>query len=206
MQGLIVKMSSMGDIIHTLPALTDAIAVMPAIKFDWLVEPAFAEIPRWHKAVQNVITIPLREWRKHWLKSCMEGELKQFYSRLRNKKYDVIIDAQGLLKSSALARLGRSKLYGGFAADSARESIASMFYNTKVSVPKELHAIERIRKLFAGVLHYSYSADSLDYGVDWSTFGNKQVAKPYLFFLHGTTWETKHWPEVYFFKYYCFHK
>jgi heptosyltransferase-1 len=197
MQVLIVKTSSMGDVIHTLPALTDATIAIPEIKFDWLIEPGFAEIPRWHNSVQEIIPIPLRAWKKQWLKSNIRKEMEQLFFKIRSKKYDAIIDAQGLLKSAILSRIGRSKVYGGFAADSARESIASMLYNLKVSVPKDLHAIERTRKLFAGVLHYTIFSAAVDYGVKWDNFASKKPAKPYLFFLHGTTWETKHWPEQY---------
>jgi heptosyltransferase-1 len=197
MQVLIVKTSSMGDIIHTLPALTDAMIAIPEIKFDWLIEPGFAEIPHWHKAVQDVIVVPLRDCRKQWLQSWKRREIQQLFTRLRIKKYDVIIDAQGLLKSSILARVSKGKVYGGFAANAAREPIASIFYNTKISVSRELHAIERIRRLFAGILQYSITTTEIDYGVRWDNFISEKPVKPYLFFLHGTTWESKHWPESY---------
>lgn len=198
MHVLIIKTSSMGDVIHTLPALTDATIAIPNIKFDWVVEPAFQEIPAWHKAVQDVIVFPLRTWRKNLLQSFSAGEIRRFFSALRAEKYDVVIDAQGLIKSSVLARFSKSNVYGGLSAQSARESFASVLYNKKIIVPVNLHAIERTRNLFAGILDYSLSTKrDLDYGVDWQQFASKPVTKPYLFFLHGTTWETKHWPEVY---------
>lgn len=197
MQILVVKLSSMGDIIHTLPALTDAAAAISQVKFDWLIEPGFAEIPRWHPAVQNIITVPLRAWKKQLLTTTLQKDIKNLFSSLRSKQYDVILDAQGLLKSAALSRLGKSKIYGGFSADSAREKMASVLYNTTISVPKNLHAIERTRKLFAGVLQYDINAELINYGVPWKDFVGLKSVKPYLFFLHGTTWETKHWPEAY---------
>jgi heptosyltransferase-1 len=74
MKVLIVKTSSLGDVLHTLPALTDAALALPGIRFDWVVEEAFAEIPAWHPAVDRVIPVALRRWRKHPLKALRSGE------------------------------------------------------------------------------------------------------------------------------------
>lgn len=188
----------MGDIIHTLPALTDAMRVIPDLKFDWMVESAFAEIPKWHPAVQEVIPISLREWKQYWYTKRFRHEFHNFLQKLRAKQYNMVIDAQGLLKSALLARLAQSELYKGYAATSAKEGFASIFYDHKIAIGKELHAITRIRKLWAEALNYSIiNTEPLDYGVDWHNFTSKQSIKPYLFFLHGTTWEAKHWPEPY---------
>ena len=197
MQVLLIKTSSMGDIIHTLPALTDASIAIPGIKFDWVVEPAFQEIPVWHSAVQNIMVAPLRSWRKNLLANIRNGAITQFWQQLRAKKYDLVIDAQGLVKSAVLARLSRSKIYAGFSRDSAREALASFAYNKTALVATNLHAITRIRQLFAAALGYSLADKVLDYGVAWQTFQQISAVKPYLFFLHGTTWDTKHWPVEY---------
>ena len=197
MHVLVVKMSSMGDIIHTLPALTDATIAIPDIKFDWVVEPAFQEIPIWHKAVQEVIVAPLREWKKNLFNRENLAKMSSFFAKLRAKKYDVVIDAQGLIKSAVLTRFCKSKIYGGFNALSAREAIASFLYNKKAMVPVNLHAIARTRQLFTEILGYALPDQRLDYGVDWKCFNSEIVDKPYLVFLHGTTWDTKHWPEIY---------
>ena len=100
MQVLIVKISSMGDVIHTLPALTDAGIMVKDISFDWVVEESFAEIPSWHKLVNKIIPIALRRWRKHPIKMLTSGEWQKFRSNLKSEKYDLIIDAQGLIKSA----------------------------------------------------------------------------------------------------------
>ena len=197
MQVLVVKMSSMGDVIHTLPALTDASKAIGNISFDWLVEPAFQEIPKWHPAVGEVIVAPLRQWRGKIWSSVTSGELARFFAKLREKKYAAVIDAQGLIKSAILARMSRSKRYCGLNYHSAREGIASLMYNATAAVPMHLHAIERTRQLFAASLSYPLADKKLDYGVVWQNFPSLQVQKPYLFFLHGTTWATKHWPEQY---------
>src|SRR3972149_1193747 len=99
MKVLVVKTSSLGDVIHTLPALSDAVHVMPGIRFDWVVEEAYAEIPAWHPAVARVIPVALRRWRKLNMIAVMSGEWRRFERQLRAETYAKIIDAQGLIKS-----------------------------------------------------------------------------------------------------------
>ena len=104
MKVLLVKTSSLGDVVHTLPALTDAQRALPGIQFDWVVEEGFAEIPAWHPAVAQVIPVAIRRWRKHPLQTLRNGEWQRFKARLREGRYDLVIDAQGLLKSAWLTR------------------------------------------------------------------------------------------------------
>src|SRR3989338_8710444 len=153
MHVLLIKMSSMGDVIHTLPALTDALQAIPTIAIDWIIEPAFADIPTWHPAVKNIIPIPLRKWKKNIFSRETLSEVKNFYKKLREKKYDVIIDAQGLLKSAVVAKCARGKTHG-HDKNSAREWIASYFYDKKYAIEKTQHAVTRTRALFAHTLQY----------------------------------------------------
>lgn len=95
MRVLIVKTSSMGDVLHTLPALTDAQQAIPGIKFDWVVEEGFAQIPSWHAAVERVIPVAIRRWRKAWFSAPIKAERKAFREALQAKNYDAVIDAQG---------------------------------------------------------------------------------------------------------------
>ena len=104
---LIIKTSSLGDIIHTLPALSDAKKYYPEASFEWVVEDAFQEVPLWHPAVKRIIPVALRRWRKHSWNALKNGEIQTFIKGLRQQKYDAIIDAQGLLKSVSLAVLAR---------------------------------------------------------------------------------------------------
>ena len=98
MRVLIVKTSSMGDVLHTLPALTDAQQAIPGIQFDWVVEEGFAQIPSWHSAVDRVIPVAIRRWRKAWFSAPIKAERKAFRDAVRLQQYDAIIDAQGLVK------------------------------------------------------------------------------------------------------------
>jgi heptosyltransferase-1 len=193
MRVLIVKTSSLGDIIHTLPALTDAGHAMSDITFDWVVEENFAEIPSWHPLVKKVIPVALRRWRKHWMSIKTWREWCAFRTALRATQYDVVIDAQGLLKSVFISLSARGKRVG-FNAKSAREPLAALLYQQTYLVAKKQHAISRVRHLLSQVLGYPRPMDTPDYGIDRARF-EEQQDENYFVFLHGTTWETKLWPE-----------
>lgn len=196
---LVVKTSSLGDVIHTLPALSDAAAQYPSIQFDWVVEEAFQEIPHWHPRVQRVIPIALRRWRKYPYKALFQNEEWQpFVKALRAEQYDLIIDAQGLLKSAWVACLARGPV-AGLNYRSAREPLASLFYRKHYPVAKNQHAVSRVRQLFAQALGYEDALRTfpLSFGLDttFSQSANKHGdGHPYVLFLHGTTWDTKLWP------------
>lgn len=186
MRVLLIKLSSMGDVIHTLPALSDAMRANPEIKFTWLIEEGFAEIPAWHPAVEKVIAIKLRD--RQW---------KDLYSSLkeiRAQKFDLVIDAQGLIKSSLLAKFCGGNNIAGLSYGACREPLASLFYTHKYYIAKDLHAVDRLRQLFAMALGYTIPRTPEVYNLQVRT---ETQDAPYLFFLHGTTWDTKHWPDSY---------
>jgi len=192
---LIIKTSSLGDVIHTLPALTDAAHAIPGIRFDWVVEEGFAEIPSWHPAVDQVIPVAIRRWRKNIWQTLKSGEWKAFKQRVREHKYDLVIDAQGLVKSAWLTRYVKAPV-AGLDRYSAREGWASRFYDRRLSVATGQHAVERVRQLFALALAYDLPEGIGNYGLDLDRL-QLPPAAPYVVFLHGTTWATKHWPEAY---------
>ncbi len=190
---LIIKTSSLGDVIHTLPALTDAHTRNPNIHFDWVVEENFSEIPQWHQAVSRLIPVALRRWRKNPYQAWRSGEWQHFTQQLRQQNYDYIIDAQGLLKSAWLSRWAIG-VRCGLDKHSAREPLASWNYHRHFFIDKQQHAVERVRQLFAKVLDYSLEQLPLDYGIA-SSFSNSTIKSNTLIFLHGTTWHTKQLPE-----------
>jgi heptosyltransferase-1 len=201
MKILVVRLSSLGDILHLFPAISDLRRRQPETEIHWLVEPAFAEMVSWHFAVDKVITVPLRAHKKYWWK--LPRLLSGLKRQLKAEKYDLVLDAQGLLKSAILARLAGAKIYG-FSKDSAREPLAAKFYQKTASVEKGLHVIEKNRQLVA-LLFGADSSQALDYGLE--AFSQKQMAaslpavlqnlsgQPTLVLLHGTTWNSKYWPE-----------
>jgi heptosyltransferase-1 len=196
MRVLIIKTSSLGDIIHTLPALTDAQQAYPDIQFDWVVEESFQHIPKWHPAVSIVFPVALRRWRKQWFSSLKSGEIFSKLKYIRSHHYDAVIDAQGLMKSAILAFIARGKR-SGFNFKSARENTASLFYHDRFEASWMEHAVSRSRRLFASALRYSLPTSPTDYKIDVNKLPPFHHSTPYYVFLHGTTWENKHWPESY---------
>ncbi len=201
MRVLLVKMSSLGDVVHTLPALTDAAGALAGLRVDWVVEEAFTEIPAWHPAVDRVIPVALRRWRKRPLHSLRGPQWARFRAELAERRYDAVIDAQGLLKSAVVARLVSAPCYG-LDRRSAREGIASLAYQHRVHVPRDMHAVERTRQLFARSLRYKLPDTTGNYGV---RPGLQALAVPStgpsLLFFHGTArreklWPREHWVEL----------
>lgn len=196
MRVLIVKTSSMGDVLHTLPALTDAMRAIPDIRFDWVVEEGFAQIPSWHEAVDRVIPVAIRRWRKAWFSAPIKAERKAFRDAIQAVKYDAIIDAQGLVKSAALVTRLAHGIKHGMDWSSAREPLASLFYNRRHHIAKQQHAVERTRELFAKSLGYTKPETQGDYAIAQHFVGSLTPAEaPYCVFLHATTRDDKHWPE-----------
>lgn len=200
MRVLILKTSSLGDVIHTLPALTDAARAIPGIRFDWVVEERFAEIPAWHPAVDRVIPVAVRRWRRHPLQAWRSGEWRAFVRSLATPPvHDLAIDAQGLFKSAWLSRYIHAPVHG-LDRRSAREGLASLFYHRRHRVAGGQHAVQRVRALFADALGYARPGSAGAYGLDRARITASATDRdeaPYLMFLHGTTWDNKHWPEWY---------
>lgn len=208
MKVLVVKTSSLGDVIHTLPAVTDAAMAVQDIHFDWVVEEAYTEVPAWHPAVHKVIPIGLRRWRKSWRQAWRSRYIQNFMQALRQDSYDLIIDAQGLCKSAVVALMAKGDR-AGFDRHSAREPWIAWTYQQQITVPRKMHAIERVRRLFAQTLDYPLQNSMPDYGIfklvkrkkplNFSCEEKSQeiACAPYLVFLHGTTWSSKLWPDAY---------
>ncbi|MEX2130171.1 MAG: lipopolysaccharide heptosyltransferase I [Pseudohongiellaceae bacterium] len=198
MRVLIVKVSSLGDVLHTLPAVTDAKRAKRDLVFDWVVEESFTEIPAWHTAVDKVIPVAIRRWRKNWIKTWIDGELGEFRRNLKEVHYDLVLDAQGLIKSGIISRMAKG-LTIGLSDSTIKEPLATLFYNKVYSVPWTEHAVDRIRELFSRALQYKYDRTQVDYGIDHERIGINPAAtrQKQLVFLHGTTWSSKFWPEAY---------
>ena len=190
---LLVKTSSLGDVVHNLPVATDIQAALPDAAIDWVVESAYAAIPRLHPGVRNVIACDLRRWRRSWFRSTTRSEWHAFLARLRSERYDCIIDTQGLLKSAIIARAAIGYRVG-LDWKSSREPLR-LFYDRVVSVPWNAHAVERNRRLAAEALRYSLSGGP-DYGVHARPACAAWLPRPYAMCLHGTSDVRKAWPSA----------
>ena len=192
MRVLLVKTSSLGDVVHTFPALTDAQRALPGITFDWVVEEAFADIAAQHPAVNRVIPCALRRWRKSLWRTWRSGEWKTFKATLQAQHYDLVLDAQGLAKSAFITRLGMGPK-AGFDRQSAREPVSARVLDKPLAIARGQHAITRLRQLFSAALGYAFEDSAPDYGIARNAASDSRR----LIFFHGTTWPTKHWPELY---------
>ena len=195
MKVLIIKLTSMGDLMHALPALTDASNIYPDIQFDWIVDENFSDVPSWHPKVSEIITTNHRTWRKQLLSGSLRRELKELKTKINVGDYDVVIDMQNNLKSAVLSYFIKKEVHG-LDKNSAREYPAHWAYAFKHEVPKNLHAVARQRSLLALSLNYKIDDKSINYKVDKSVFRAPDFSLPnkYLVLVHNASWPTKLWP------------
>jgi len=191
---LLIKTSSLGDVVHNLPVVGDLVNALPGVTIDWAVEEAFAAIPQMHPQVSRVLPVAIRRWRRALWRGETWREIRAFVGQLRAQQYDAIIDTQGLLKSAWIARAARGVRHGLDRA-SAREPLG-VFYDRVYRVPWGQHAVERNRSLAAQALGRAPAAQ-LQYGIsvaaqkfDWLP------EQPHAVLLHATSAERKLWPEA----------
>jgi heptosyltransferase I len=189
---LFIKTSSLGDVIHHMPALTEARKARPDARFTWLVEEAFAPLVRLHSAVAEVIPVAWRRWRKSLYAPATLSEIAGNLRAIRAPRYDEIVDSQGLLRTAVIARLARGRRHG-YDTASIREPLAALFYDVRHSVSRGLHAVERNRILSGLALGYAPQG-APDFGLD-----RARLASPgprYGVLLHATARPGKQWPEA----------
>lgn len=191
MRILLIKISSLGDVVHNLPVVTDLRRHFPDAAIDWVVEEGFAEIVRLHPGVRHVIPVALRRWRTSLLTATTWREMRAFRARLQAQDYDLVIDTQSLLKSALITRMARGKRCG-YTASAAREPLAARFYDAAYEVPKNLHAVLRNRRLAALAGGYIASG-ALDYGIAASPAPAFSTIGAVL--LTATSRDDKLWPE-----------
>ena len=188
---LFVKTSSLGDVIHHMPAVTEARQRRPDLRFAWVVEETFAPLVRLHPAVDDVVPVASRRWRRSLPSPSTWREVGAFWRRLRGRNYDAIIDTQGLIRSALIARGARGRRHG-YDSDSIRERAASLFYDVRHSVSRDQHAIARNRSLTALVLGY-LPEGAPDYGLDRTKLA-RAAPDRYAVLLHATAERDKEWP------------
>jgi heptosyltransferase-1 len=190
---LFIKTSSLGDVIHQMPALTEARRHRPDARFAWVVEEAFAPLVRLHPAVSEVIPVATRRWRTKVLASSTWREVASFRRALRERSYEDVIDTQGLVRSALIARIARGRRHG-YDANSIREPAASWFYDVQHPVPRDLHAVARNRRLTGLALGYA-PAGPLDFGLSREGLAPRS-GEPYGILFHATARAEKEWPEA----------
>lgn len=192
---LLVKTSSLGDVIHNLPVVSDIQRADPRAQVDWLVEEAFADIPRMHPGVRHTIPVALRRWRKAPLARATWREIAALRRRLEAEQYDLVIDTQGLIKSALLVTLAHG-VRCGYAAEAAREPLAARFYDRNYAIPRGLHAVLRNRWLAAAAMELPPPEGEPDYGIAAPPLAVAWLPRrPYVVLLTATSRDDKLWPE-----------
>jgi heptosyltransferase-1 len=195
---LIVRTSSLGDLVHMLPAISDIARHVPDAQIDWVVEESFAEIPAWHPAVHEVIRVAHRRWRKQWWSAQTRAERAELRRNLASRRYDVVLDMQALMKSVWLVRQTHG-LRHGLDRTSAREPLASFFYDVRHTVGFWQPAIKRQRDLAAAAFGYTWEGPP-DFGLQRFTQG--VPIEPYAVIMPSASrddklWEAANWHAVF---------
>lgn len=190
---LLMKTSSLGDVLHNLAVVSDLRRVFPSALVDWCVEAPFAEIPAWHTGVRRVIPVAIRRWRKSLFNRDTWAEINLAIGALRTERYDAIIDTQGLVRSALLAQLAHGPVYGQNRLE-AREALSGLLVTHPLNVPYSLHAVDRYRMIAATALGYSDRLPELplDFGLQ-DRFPRQPGDEVFLF--TNTSRDKKLWPE-----------
>lgn len=191
---LLVRLSSLGDVLHTFPAATDLRRAFPDAIIDWAVEEAYAPLVRMHPGVTRAIPFALRRWRREPWRARAWRELAAFRAALAEHRYDAILDTQGLLKSALVARLAKGPVHG-FGPRTAREPIAARFYAATYEFAPADHKIARYRTVAARALGYAPPA-GIDYGIVAPPPPEFAPRAPYCVLLHSTARPAKLWSEA----------
>ena len=192
---ILIKTSSLGDVLHNLPIVADICQYVPDACIDWIVEENFTLLPKLHPKINRVIPVAMRRWRKSWWQ--FRSEMQASCHELRTRHYDLALDTQGLLKSALITRCVPA-IHCGFNWKSAREPLASLFYDRAYAVAKNQHAVERNRQLTGLALGYTpqgapnYGIRAPDLMLPWLP------AEPYTVLLHATSrndklWDAQNW-------------
>jgi len=201
MRVLIVKTSSMGDVVHALPAISDMARAIPGIQIDWVVEKGFSAMPAQHRAVQRVIPLQWRKWRKSLRSAETRAALAHWRAEMRRERYDLVIDLQGLLKSALFACFANGPR-AGYDRHSIREPLASLFYGRTGHVSRELHAVDRCRALAAQLLGYPLPNTPPDFGLQadphaWTPASDSgEAAAPFAALIPCASRPEKLWPHA----------
>jgi lipopolysaccharide heptosyltransferase I len=187
---LFVKTSSLGDVVHHMPAVSDARRRFPDARLSWVVEELFEPLARLHPAINAVIPVATRRWRSRPLAPATWGDFAETMQRLREERFDRIIDTQGLIRSALIARRAVGE-HHGYDAASIKEPLASRFYDVKHRVARDLHAVTRNRTLTASALGYQ-ADEAIDYGLGRPAHS---AGARYALLLHGTSQQSKEWNE-----------
>ncbi|MES2298912.1 MAG: lipopolysaccharide heptosyltransferase I [Pseudomonadota bacterium] len=198
---LLVRVSSLGDVLHNLPMVADILRHHPDANIDWVVEEGYVSLVRLNARVRTIIPFALRRWRKSLASRATRAEIKAFFRTLRAQQYDYVFDTQGLLKTGII--MGAARIVAGGhkvglangSEGSGYEGISRIFHNRSIALDPRTHAVARGRLVAGAAL--GYPVDSVpDFGLpaaDASERPDWMPAQEYAVFFHGTARDAKKW-------------
>ena len=201
---LIVRVSSLGDVLHNMPMVADILRHLPTARIDWVVEENYVDLVRLNSGVRSVIPFALRRWRKRLFSADTRAEMRSFRASLRAQSYDIVFDTQGLLKTAVVMRLarlaagGRRVGLGNATEGSGYEGISRIFHTHSIGVGVRTHAVERGRVVAAAALGYRLDAPA-DFNLTPPRLPMPPTwlpAAPYAVFFHATARVAKQWPAA----------
>jgi heptosyltransferase-1 len=190
---LLVRLSSLGDILHTFPAATDIRRERPRLELHWAVEESYVPLVALHPGVSHIVPVALRRWRRRLLERSTWREIRALRATLAAQPFDAILDTQGLVKSVLVAKMARGPVHG-FGPRTAREPLASRFYDFMYEFAPADHKVERYREVAARALGYARTSDP-DYGIEAPARPAFAPSGEYCVLLHATAREAKLWSE-----------
>lgn len=207
MKILLVRVSSLGDVVHNMPVVDDLLRHFPGAEIDWVVEEGYVSLVKLNHGVRRIIPFALRRWRKSLFSRATRLELRQFYASLRGEQYDLVLDTQGLMKTGAimgLARLAKGGKKVGLAngtEGSGYEAISRIFHSESLAIASRTHAVLRGRLVAAHAGGYRIDTPA-SFGMHAPQLGTKEGARPawmpehdYAVFYHGTARDSKKWSQ-----------
>lgn len=199
---LLVRVSSLGDVLHNLPIVADIRRHFPDANIDWVVEEGYVSLVRQNPHVRHIIPFALRRWRKHLGDKAVRAEIGQFFRRVREVAYDYVFDTQGLLKTGIVMGAARVKKGGqkvGLAngsEGSGYEGISRIFHTKSIPLDPRTHAVARGRLVVAAALGYTVDTPA-DFGLPELSAGEPVPdwlpTEPYAVYFHGTARDAKKW-------------
>ncbi|HJV53892.1 MAG TPA: lipopolysaccharide heptosyltransferase I [Noviherbaspirillum sp.] len=203
MKILIVRVSSLGDVVHNMPMVADILRHCPDAKIDWVLEEAYTSLVRLNRGVRNIIPFALRRWRKNLLSEKTRAEMRAFYHALRSESYDVVFDTQGLFKTGAVMRMaqlapgGRRVGLANATEGSGYEAISRIFHTESIPVDPRTHAVQRARVVAAATLGYQIDTPA-DFSLQAPDASHAAwlPGQAYAVFFHGTARNAKRWDNA----------
>jgi heptosyltransferase-1 len=199
---LIVRVSSLGDVVHNMPMVADLRRHVPGAQIDWVVEESYASLVRLNDAVRKVIPFALRRWRRGLADPATRAEMRAFRNALRETPYDLVFDTQGLIKTGMVMRMARLAPGGrriGLAnatEGSGYEGLSRLFHTASIAVGRRTHAVQRAREVAAAALGYAVDGPA-DFNLRAPELQPAWLPqRPYAVFFHGTARAAKQWPEA----------